>query len=143
MDAKTHEQITQVVSGLLGFSEPIKSILTEQSAAPDIIPDYEMKTYVTYRGRIRTKQVRIRHHGTPLRTIKKYVISARYLFLKVGDVPPTSEASWLCRLLGQTRENLFNKTCLKTGRVCASLTTIIFPIIYTSDDELKLNKDIY
>jgi hypothetical protein len=114
MFAKTHEKITEAVSNKLGVYSPT---LVEASAEPDRIPDYQAQPYLTRTGKLRVKEVRVRHHGTPPGLMKSLAVKARHLFLSSLKAKPESEAGILRRLLGRTRERLTRKAARIAGRL--------------------------
>jgi hypothetical protein len=114
MLAKTHEAITEAVSKKLGVYSPT---LVEASAEPDRIPDYQAQPYLTRTGKLRVREVRVRHHGTPPGLMKSLAVKARHLFLSSLRAKPEAEAGILRRLLGRTRERLARKAERAAGRL--------------------------
>lgn len=138
MHGKLHRLITQAVANRLKLPEPIVPFLCEGSEAPDRFADYETKMYVTRSGRVRTRKVRVKHHGTPFRVIKRTALKARHLLLKAEDAPARSEANWFNKMLKHTREDLQERGSYLAGRVLHYLQDNV--IIGPSVDKLAHDK---
>ena len=83
MYGSTHREITAVIAKkIINFPSEYILPLCTNSESPDTIPDYEKQTYITAKGKIGTKKVRVRHHGTPYRIIRGYVLNARHYWLR-------------------------------------------------------------
>jgi hypothetical protein len=117
MHASTHRAITEAVAERLGIGQPERRILTEAATAPDVAPDYQAQPYLTRTGRLRVREVRVRHHGTPSGLMKSLAVKARHLFLSSLKTKPEAEAGFLRRLLGRTRERLARKAARTAGRL--------------------------
>lgn len=124
MLGETHRRITQTAAGKLKLPELIELALSEASEAPDRHPDYETRIYVNARGRVRTHMVRIRHHGTPLRVIKKTATKARHYLLKSEQAPPESEAGRLRKFFGRTREGWQLRAVSRRAGLCTTYRTM-------------------
>jgi len=129
LNAETHKRITQAVIQRVGLSGPI-TFIVKGSADPDILPDYEYRPYVTARGRIRYRRVRMTHHGN-LDWAKRTATSARHSLLRSEDAPPSSSASVFRKLFRRTREHLLSKAFYQAGRTLHYLqdSVIISPKI--------------
>ena len=114
MDARTHRRITEAVSRWLGLDEAWTYLLCDFSTAPDVSADYSTKVYVTPSGRLRVRQVRVRHHGAPLRMLKSMAVRARHRLLESLQAP---EKGVLRGLLGRTKQKLERKALEAAGRL--------------------------
>ena len=112
MDAETHRKITETVARWLALPAELTESLMEGSVAPDRSPDY----WTSLTASLTTKRRRIRHHGTPFGLLKRTVAEARQIFLKSQKLPVRSEAGWLRKWLGRTRENLACQASHLLGR---------------------------
>jgi len=82
MYAKTHEILTREAAKLAGVDEKLIPNLCFGAKSPDLVPDYSYKVYLTYRGRLRVRKTRVKHHEPNPGLLKKYVVEARHRWLK-------------------------------------------------------------
>ena len=82
MYAKTHEILTREAAKLAGLDEKLIPSLCFGARSPDLVPDYSYKVYLTYRGKLRVRKTRVKHHEPNPGLLKKYVVEARRRWLK-------------------------------------------------------------
>jgi len=82
MRAETHRALALIAGKLAKLDKNLLPYLIEGAEAPDKLPDYTYQSYITYRGRVRYRKVRVRHHGAPFDVIKSTIIEARREWLK-------------------------------------------------------------
>ena len=116
MDAEVHRRIAETIAAWLRLPSGATRALCEGSEAPDRLPDYDVKPYLTTRGRIGVRKTRIPHHATPPRLIKRTITQARQIVLKSEKLPVGSEANWLSKLLRRTRGDRLSDASYILGR---------------------------
>ena len=82
MYAKTHEILTREAARLAGVDEKLIPNLCFGAKSPDLVPDYSYKVHLTYRGRLRVRKTRVKHHEPNPGLLKKYVVEARHRWLR-------------------------------------------------------------
>jgi len=82
MYARTHEILTREAARLAGVDERLIPELCLGAKSPDLAPDYDYEVYLTHRGRLRVRRMRIKHHEPNLGLLKKYVVEARHRWIK-------------------------------------------------------------
>jgi len=121
MDGEVHRRIARTIAAWLRLPSKVMWALCDGSEAPDRIPDYGVKPYLTSaramtRRRIKTRKVRIPHHNTPRKMIKRTIAQAREIALKSEALPVESEANWFSKLLRRTREDRLSEASYLLGR---------------------------
>ena len=74
--------MTREAARLAEVDERLIPELCLGAKSPDLAPDYDYKVYLTYRGRLRVRKTRIRHHEPSPSLLKKYVVEARHRWIK-------------------------------------------------------------
>jgi len=82
MYARTHEILTREAARLAGVDERLIPELCLAAKSPDLAPDYDYEVYLTHRGRLRVRRMRLKHHEPNPGLLKKYVVEARHRWIK-------------------------------------------------------------
>ena len=109
MYARTHEILTREAARLAGVDERLIPELCLGAKSPDLAPDYDYKVYLTYRGRLRVRKTRIKHHEPNPSLLKKYIVEARHRWIK-------GRREEAARLVGRTLHYVGDSTIISPSK---------------------------